>query len=161
MQQNTLKPRAGSRKVHHRRGIGDTFAGRGCKGQQSRVGGRSKFSAAFEGGQISLIRRMPKLGGFKNPNKIPFQPVNLSDLETRLDTEVADVETLYAADLIKKKNLPIKILGKGELKKKLTVKVDAASKTAIAAIEKAGGTIDLPKKIEKATKAQRGKAVAA
>ncbi len=81
MQQNTLHPKKGSTKTHKRRGIGDTYAGRGCKGQLSRVGGRSKFSAAFEGGQISLVRRMPKLGGFRNINRVEFQPVNLLDLE--------------------------------------------------------------------------------
>ncbi len=155
MQQHTLKSKSGSRKKHHRRGIGDTFAGRGCKGQQSRVGGRSKFTAGFEGGQISLIRRMPKLGGFTNPNRVPYQPVNLSDLETRFSADVADSETLLAAGLIKKANQPVKILGTGGLKKKLTVKVDAASKSAIAAIEKAGGTVELPKKVEKVTKAKK------
>ena len=81
MQQHTLKPKRGSTHRHKRRGIGDTFAGRGVKGQKSRVGGRSKFGAGFEGGQISLIRRMPKLGGFRNINRVEFQPVNLADLE--------------------------------------------------------------------------------
>jgi large subunit ribosomal protein L15 len=143
MQQNTLKPRKGSTKRHKRRGIGDTFAGKGVKGQKARVGASGKYTAGFEGGQISLVRRMPKLGGFRNPNRVPFQPVNLTDLEARLAAETADATTLHAAGLIKKKNLPIKLLATGTLKKKLTVKVDAASAAAKAAVEKAGGTVEI------------------
>ncbi len=151
MQQNTLSPKKGSAKRHKRRGIGDTFAGRGCKGQKSRVGGRSKFSAAFEGGQISIVRRMPKLGGFRNINRVEFQPVNLSDLE-KLSIDKISRETLYKVGLIKKLKLPVKILGMGKLTKKVTCFVDAASKNAKMAIEKAGGSVELRQKKEKAKK---------
>ena len=154
MQQNTIKPKKGSRKRGKRRGIGDTFAGRGVKGQKSRSGGRSKFTAGFEGGQISLIRRMPKLGGFKNPNRVEFQTVNLKDLEERLSVDKVSAETLKADRLIHKKSSPIKILGNGKITKKLTCFVDAISKTAKEAIEKAGGSIELKvkKKVTKKVK---------
>lgn len=154
MQQHTLKPRKGSNKHGKRRGIGDTFAGRGCKGQKSRVGGRSKFTAGFEGGQISLIRRMPKLGGFRNINRVEYQAVNLKDLEERLPMDKVSRETLKEAGLIRKVKLPVKILGTGKLTKKLTCFVDAVSKSAKEAIEAAGGTIELAakKKIEKKEK---------
>ncbi|MCF7836350.1 50S ribosomal protein L15 [Candidatus Gracilibacteria bacterium] len=148
MQQHTLKPVKGSTTRHKRRGIGDTFAGRGCKGQQARVGGRSKFSAAFEGGQISLVRRMPKLGGFRNINRVEFQAVNLGDLE-KLGVDKISRETLKQAGLIKKLKQPVKILGFGKLTKKLTCFVDAVSQSAKEAIEKAGGNIELPAKKEK------------
>lgn len=151
MQQNNLQPKKGSNRRHKRRGIGDTFAGRGCKGQKSRVGGRSKFSAAFEGGQISLIRRMPKLGGFRNINRVEFQPVNLAALE-KLSIDKISRETLKDAGLIRSKTKPIKILGFGKLSKKLTCFVDAVSKSAKAEIEKAGGSIELPVKKEKESK---------
>ncbi|MFH0834375.1 MAG: 50S ribosomal protein L15 [Patescibacteria group bacterium] len=142
MQQHTLKPKKGSTHRHNRRGIGDNFAGRGCKGQQARVGGRSKFSAGFEGGQTSLLRRMPKLGGFRNINRVDFQPVNLADLEN-LAIDKISRETLKNAGLIRSKNKPVKILGFGKFAKKMTFFVDAVSKSAKEAIEKAGGTIEL------------------
>jgi len=144
MQQHTLKPQKGSNKSHKRRGIGDTFAGRGCKGQKSRVGGRSKFKSGFEGGQISLIRRMPKLGGFRNINRVEFQPVNLKDLEN-LEIDKISRVTLKEAGLINKVRNPVKILGSGNLTKKLTCFVDAISKSAKEAIEKAGGNVQITK----------------
>ncbi|MFH1375221.1 MAG: 50S ribosomal protein L15 [Patescibacteria group bacterium] len=146
MQQHTLKPKKGSARRHKRRGIGDTFAGRGCKGQKSRTGGRSKFTAGFEGGQISLIRRMPKLGGFRNINRVEYQPVNLKDLEERLSVDKVSRETLKEAGLIRKVTLPVKILGMGKLTKKLTCFIDAVSASAKEAIEAAGGTIELAAK---------------
>jgi len=151
MQQHTLSSNKGATHRNRRRGIGDTFAGRGVKGQQSRVGGRSKFTAGFEGGQISLIRRMPKLGGFRNPNRVEFQPVNLNTLEN-FESEKINAETLKAAGLIRKKNLPVKILGNGKLTKKIIVEVDAVSKSAREIIEKAGGSITLKLKKAKPVK---------
>jgi len=147
MQQHTLKPKKGATHRGRRRGIGDTFAGRGVKGQQSRVGGRSKFGAGFEGGQISILRRMPKLGGFRNINRIEFQPVNLSALE-KLSIDKISCDTLLVAGLIRSKNKPVKILGFGKLTRKLTCFVDAISKSAKTEIEKASGSVELPKKKE-------------
>ena len=151
MQQHTLKPKKGSTHRRKRRGIGDTFAGRGVKGQKSRVGGRSKFGAGFEGGQISLLRRMPKLGGFRNINRVEFQPVNLADLE-KLEIDKISRETLKDAGLIRKTKNPVKILGSGKLTKKLTCFVDAVSRSAREAIEKAGGSIELKTKNVKSKK---------
>lgn len=149
MQQHTLSSSSASRpKKHKRRGRGDTFAGRGVKGQKSRVGGRSKFTAGFEGGQISFLRRLPKLGGFRNPNRVPNQIVKLADL-TKLTAAEITPEVLLKAGLIKKIQQRVKILGQAKLTKKLQIKVDAASKTAITAIEAAGGTIELTAKKKK------------
>jgi len=142
MQQNTLHPKKGATHRGKRLGIGDSFAGRGVKGQQKRVGGRSKFSAAFEGGQISIVRRMPKLGGFRNVNRVEFQPVNLAALET-LSIDKISRETLKEVGLIRSKLRPVKILGFGKLTRKLTCFVDAISKSAKVEIEKAGGTVEL------------------
>lgn len=154
MQQHTLKPKKGSTHRHKRKGIGDTFAGRGCKGQKARVGGRSRYGSGFEGGQMPLQRRMPKLGGFLNINRFSYQPVNLQDLEERLGVDKVSSETLHAAGLIKKKDQPIKILGFGKLSKKLTCFVDAVSKSAKEAIEKSGGSIELTKRTKKQTTKQ-------
>lgn len=148
MQQHVLKSSPGSRNKAKRRGRGDTFAGRGVKGQQARVGGHSKFTAGFEGGQTSFIRRLPKLGGFRNPNRVPNQIVQLADL-TKLELTEINPEDLLKAGLIRKVTQPIKILGQGKLTKKLQVKVDAASKSVIAAIEAAGGTIEIAEKTPK------------
>lgn len=139
MQQHQLKPVKGSRQRKTRLGIGDTFAGRGAKGQKSRVGGRSKFSAGFEGGQTPLIRRLPKLGGFTNVNRIAYQAVNLADLNT-LTGEVTPA-SLKKAGLIRSAREYVKILGNGELTAKLAVSAHAASEKAKVAIEKAGGSL--------------------
>jgi len=151
MQQNTLHPKKGSKPRAKRIGRGDCFAGRGVKGQQSRVGGRSKFGAGFEGGQISLLRRMPKLGGFRNVNRVEFQPVNLAALE-KLSIDKISRETLSEVGLIRSKNKPVKILGFGKLTRKLTCFVDAISKSAKTEIEKAGGSIELRIKNDKLKK---------
>jgi large subunit ribosomal protein L15 len=153
MQQHQLKPRKGSTKTGKRKGIGDTFGGRGCKGQKARVGGRSKYGAGFEGGQTPIIRRLPKLGGFINVNRNAYQAVNLGDLEN-MEGEV-NALTLKKAGLIGKANLPVKILGNGKLTKKLTIKADAASASAIVAIEKAGGKLEIIAKKAKLVKGEK------
>ena len=142
MQQNTIRSAPKSRHVHHRRGIGDTFAGRGVKGQKARVGGRSKFTAGFEGGQTPAIRRYPKLGGFTNINRVSYQPVNLSDLESLGSSEVS-AAILKKAGLIRYLRDPIKILGTGKLTKKVSITAHAVSTAAKSAIEKAGGTVKI------------------
>lgn len=128
-------------------GKGGKTGGRGGDGQKSRQGSR-KFTAGFEGGQVPLFRRMPKLRGFNNPNRVEFQPVNLSELEEAFrDADKVGLKELRDKNLIAKLTQPVKILGDGELKKKLSLKVHAASKSAITKIEKAGGKIELlPKK---------------
>ena len=140
-----LAPTPGSRKTRKRvaRGNsagGGTTAGRGYKGYHSRSG--SKKRHGFEGGQTPLLRRQPKLGGFKNPNKVEYEVLNLSTLEANLNAGTYDVTALRSAKLLSTKK-PVKILARGDVSKKFSLSVNAASSSAKAAIEKAGGTITL------------------
>lgn len=133
-----------AKKAKMRKGQGNgskgTFSGRGCNGQNSRAGGGVRLG--FEGGQSSLLMRMPKLRGFKNPNRVETQIVNLDKLElTFKDGAEVNLLSLIDAGLIRKNNAKVKILGDGELSKKLNVEGVLVSKTAKDAIEKAGGTI--------------------
>jgi large subunit ribosomal protein L15 len=122
-----------------------TFCCRGGKGQSARSGG--SIRPGFEGGQTTMLRRMPKLRGFKNPNHQEFQVVNVVDLNCFDNNEEVTVEKLFAKKLISKKNQPVKLLGNGELEKTLTVTVSKASASAIEAIQaKKGKVILLPSK---------------
>ncbi len=118
-----------------------TFAGRGMNGQNARAGGGVRLG--FEGGQTPLIQRMPKIGGFRNPNRVETQAVNLSDLELRFeDGATINRDTLLEKNLVSKNDARIKILASGELTKKMTVEGGIlTSKTAKEAIEKAGGSV--------------------
>lgn len=141
MDLSQLKYAPGSRKNRKRvgRGQGSGHGGTACrghKGQKSRSGG--KIPAWFEGGQMPLQRRIPKRG-FKNIFRRTFQIVNLEALEKRIEGETVNPEILLANRLIRKKDLPVKILGNGELSKALEVYAHAFSKSAIEKIEKAGG----------------------
>lgn len=140
---HNLQPAPGSRKTKKRvaRGNsagGGTTAGRGTKGQLSRKGNTKRVG--FEGGQTPLLRRQPKMGGFKNPKRVEYEVLNLADLEAQLSAGKYTVADLRSAKLVSTKK-PVKILGRGELKKKLELTVDAASKSAVAAVEKAGGKL--------------------
>src|SRR3954470_4098388 len=151
---HNLKPAPGSRKARKRvgRGEGSGFgktAGRGQKGYGSRSGAKDR--ARFEGGQMPIHMRMRKLRGPHMKKSMPFepfrthtQPVNLEDLEARFDAgaEVTP-ETLAAAGLATRRDVNVKILGRGELKKKLTVTAHGFSASARAAIEAAGGTVEV------------------
>ena len=145
MNLSNLKPAAGSTKREKRigRGEGSGHGGtstRGHKGAKSRSGYSKKVG--FEGGQMPLQRRVPK-GGFKNINRIEYKAINLSTIEnlaTKLDTELIDFQTLLTAGLINKNSL-VKILGNGELSRKLEVHAHAFSKSAQAAIEANKGTV--------------------
>ena len=139
---HSLKPAPGSRKSKKRAGRGNsagrgTTAGRGTKGQGSRSG--SSRNRIFEGGQTPLLQRQPKLGGFKNPNRIDYEVVNLSSLED-LAAGKYDTEALKKHKIVST-GKRVKLLARGEVKKKFDITVHAASKTAIVAIEKAGGTV--------------------
>ena len=144
MNLSNLKPAEGSTKREKRigRGEGSGHGGtstRGHKGAKSRSGYSKKVG--FEGGQMPLQRRVPK-GGFKNINRVEYKAINLSTIETlatKLDTELIDFQTLLTAGLINKNSL-VKILGKGELTRKLEVHAHAFSKSAQAAIEAIKGT---------------------
>lgn len=116
-----------------------TYATRGGKGQTARTG--SGYKPGFEGGQTPLYRKMPKLKGFNNINHVTYQVVNVGDLNLFEDGEEIDVIKLYEKGLVSKKDLPVKILGDGELTKKVVLKVDRASKSAKEKIESIKGSI--------------------
>jgi large subunit ribosomal protein L15 len=118
-----------------------TTSGRGTKGQLSRSGGKTRIG--FEGGQMPLQRRLPHLKGFKNTRKKVNNPVNIAQLERFKDGSVIDYDLLEKNGLITKKSNPVKILGNGKLAKKLTVRANSFSKTAVSKIEKAGGKAEV------------------
>ena len=142
MKLNTLKPAEGSIKSNKRigRGQGSGKGGtstRGHKGAQSRSGYSRK--GGFEGGQMPLYRRVPKFG-FKSPNRVENKPINLDTIQALADKKITKitVETLVENGLAGKHDV-IKVLGRGELSAKVEVTANAFSKSAIEAIEKAGG----------------------
>jgi large subunit ribosomal protein L15 len=137
-----LRPAEGSTKDpkrvgRGRAGSGGKTAGRGTKG----TGARKNVPAGFEGGQMPLQRRVPKLKGFTNPNREPFAPVNVELLAKYFDDEVTP-EALYAHGLAHK-GRKIKVLARGDLEKPLVVKAHAFSATAKAKIEGAGGRAEV------------------
>jgi len=140
-----LQPAPGSNKRKKRvgRGIagkGGKTAGRGTKGQKA----RDTVPASFEGGQMPLHMRVPKLKGFNNPFRVEYQAINLDTIEASELTDVTP-ETLHAKGLTHKGAL-VKVLGRGELSRAVNVKAHAFSKSAEAAITAAGGTVEvLPK----------------
>ncbi len=148
MKLHTLKPASGSTKTNKRlgrgQGSGGSTAGRGHKGAQSRSGYHKKFG--FEGGQMPLQRRVPKFG-FKNNNKISFKPINLDVLEElakKTNSNSLNVQLMRDNGIVGKNDL-VKILGRGELKSKLSVEAHAFSETATKAIETAGGNVTIAK----------------
>lgn len=144
MKANTLETseRTTSKRLGRGNGSGKgTYSSRGMKGQKARTG--KKLRPGFEGGQTPLIQRMPKKRGFKNPNKVVYQPVNLSDLNDFDAGKTITVSMLAEKKLVNKKGAPVKLLGFGEIDKKVTVEVHAASKSAISKIEKAGGSLTI------------------
>ena len=141
MKVHDLKPAEGSRKDRKRvgRGIGGKggkTAGRGTKGQKA----RDTVPVAFEGGQLPLSMRVPKLRGFNNPFRVEYQAINLDVIDASGLTEVTP-ESLYAKGLVSKGAL-VKVLGRGELTRSVTVKVHAASASAESAITAAGGSLE-------------------
>ena len=148
MELKDLVPAEGSTKNRKRVGRGPASghgktSGRGMNGQKSRAGGGKRIG--FEGGQTPLAMRLPKLPGFKNPRRIEFTAVNVSTLEVKFeDGAVVDGASLKAAGITKSEFEPVKVLGDGELSRKLTVKVDKVSASAKAKIEAAGGKVELP-----------------
>ena len=138
-----LKPTPGSTKQKLRKGRGEAgkrgkTAGRGTKG----TGARKTVPAYFEGGQIPLYRRIPKLRGLKNGPKMAYVVVNIIELEQRgVEGEVTP-DTLRELGLTRKKGL-VKVLGNGDLSKKIDLKIHAISETARTKIESAGGSVEL------------------
>ena len=145
MKVHDLAPAPGSTKARRRvgRGIagkGGKTAGRGTKGQKA----RGRVPVQFEGGQMPLHMRVPKLKGFNNPFRVEYQAINLDTIEASELDEVTP-ETLHAHGLTHKGAL-VKVLGRGELSRKVTVRAHAFSKAAEQAITAAGGTVEvLPK----------------
>lgn len=145
MKLHELRAAEGSTKNRKRRGRGTATGqgktgGRGMNGQKSRSGGGVRLG--FEGGQMPLYRRLPKRG-FTNRNSKEIVGINVSALERFDNDTVVTVETLLETGVIKNPRDGVKILGDGELTKKLTVKVDAFSEGAKAKIEAAGGTCEV------------------
>ena len=143
MKLHELKPAEGSRQLRNRVGRGTSSgngktAGRGQKGQKA----RSKVRVGFEGGQMPLFRRMPKRG-FKNVNRKDYAIVNLETLNKFEDGTEVTPALLVETRVVKDEKDGIKVLGNGELKKKLTVKANKFSASAKAAIEAAGGTAEV------------------
>src|SRR5579864_6686869 len=138
MKVHDLAPAPGSTRRRRRvgRGIagkGGKTAGRGTKGQ----GARGQIKPGFEGGQLPLKQRIPKLKGFKNPFRVEYNVINLDTLEG-FDGDVVSPETLRDRGLVHKHGL-VKVLGRGELTRRLEVSAHAFSRSAVAAIEGAGG----------------------
>ena len=144
MKLNELSPAAGSAKAAWRKGRGPgsgngKTAGKGHKGQNARSGGGVR--PGFEGGQLPLYRKLPKRG-FTNRFAVNYAIVNVGALNKFEDGAVVDLEALIAAKLVRKELDGVKVLGEGELTKKLTVKATVFSATAKEKIEAAGGKIE-------------------
>jgi len=143
MLQNNLKPAAGSKKNSKRIGRGDgsghgTYSGRGLKGQKSRSGGN--VHPRFEGGQLPIIQRLPRQRGFTNIFRTEYATVNIGRLDIFADKSEVGLEQLKSARLIKSTEAPVKILGHGQISKKLKITANKFSKSAREKIEAAGGT---------------------
>ncbi|MBN1686844.1 MAG: 50S ribosomal protein L15 [Spirochaetales bacterium] len=140
-----IRPPDGSRKSKRIDGRGNSGrrggrAGKGNKGQNARAGGGVR--PGFEGGQMPLYRRIPRKGFSNFPFKREFEVVNVATLDKKYaDGETVSIETLREKRIVKKKSVIVKILGEGELTKKLTVQINAVSAQARAKIEMAGGTV--------------------
>jgi large subunit ribosomal protein L15 len=147
MQLHNLKPAEGA--THHQKRVGrgegsghGVTAGKGNKGQQSRTGYQSK--KGHEGGQMPIQRRMPKRG-FKNRNRVEYKVFNLGQVEhlvEKYELKEFSLDTLYINGLINRTDM-VKILGAGEMQSKVAFKVNAVSEKAKAAIETAGGTVEI------------------
>jgi len=145
MQQNELYPAPGSRKNRKRVGRGNgsghgTFSGRGMKGQKSRSG--VQIQRGFEGGQLPIIKRLPRKRGFHNPFRVAYSPVNLSALNSFASGSAITPQMLYEAGFIETLARPVKILADGEITNAVTIKANKFSVAAKAKIEAAGGKVE-------------------
>ncbi len=142
---HSLRPASGSTKRRKRiargnAGKGGTTAGRGTKGQHSRTGKGRKLG--FEGGQVPLLMRQPKLGGFTRPRRVVYEVINLSKLEAKLPAGTYTLQDLKDKRIVRN-GKHVKILATGALTKKFAIEAHAASKAAKEAIKKAGGTLTI------------------
>lgn len=158
MKLNDIAPK-NAKPNRKRRGQGNgtgngTFGGRGMNGQNSRAGGGVR--PGFEGGQTPLIMRMPKNPGFRNPNRIENQSIDISVLEKICKAgDKVDRAYLVKAGIIDAKKGAVKILASGEITKKVEIVDLKCSAGAVKAIEKAGGSVKLPTVVEKVPKADK------
>lgn len=145
MKLHELEHAEGAKTAHYRKGRGvgsgnGKTAGKGHKGQNARSGGGT--APGFEGGQLPLYRRLPKFG-FKNVNHVDFAAVNVERLNVFEEGSVVTAALLVEKGIVRKEYSGLKILGGGKLSKKLTVQANKFSKSAQAAIESAGGTVEV------------------
>ena len=144
MKLHHLRPAEGSSRPRRRVGRGKAAgqgktAGRGTKGYLAKHPKR----LGFEGGQMPLQRRVPKLKGFTNPNRVEFEVVNVASLAARFEAgDEVTPESLHARGMVRK-GRPVKVLGQGDLDRKLTVRANAFSDSARTKIEQAGGTVEV------------------
>jgi large subunit ribosomal protein L15 len=144
VRQDLLSPATGSKKDRKRVGRGNgsghgTYSGRGCKGQKARTG-NNKVRPGFEGGQLPLIKRLPRKRGFNNIFRVEYEEVNLSRLNVFEAGSEVTSDKMVEAGIIKNTRKPVKVLSRGDLKHSITVKADKFSAAAKAKIEAAGGT---------------------
>ncbi len=144
MRLHDLRPAPGSKTRRQRKGRGESSgrgktSGRGMKGQRA----RSKVPASFEGGQMPIQRRIPKWGGFTNPNRVSYAVVNVARLDRIFEAgSVVTPEDLASRGLVRRRQ-PVKVLGQGEISKAITVRAHRFSKQATEKIRNAGGTTEL------------------
>jgi large subunit ribosomal protein L15 len=145
VRQNDLSPALGSKRRRKRVGRGDgsgqgTYSGRGCKGQKSRSGYRLK--RGFEGGQLPLIKSLPRKRGFTNIFRVDYTVINVKELNIFESGNEVTPERLVAAGLVKSLRRPIKILAEGDIDRPLLIKTNKVSAVARAKIEAAGGKVE-------------------
>ncbi len=146
VRQDNIAPAPGARHASKRVGRGNgsghgTYSGRGCKGQKARTG-NNKVRPGFEGGQLPLIKRLPRKRGFTNIFRTEYCPVSAGALNVFEAGSEVNPEAMLAAGIIKSIRMPVKVLGDGEIDRALTVKAHKFSASAKAKIEAAGGTIE-------------------
>lgn len=145
--EHQVRPSAGARRRVRRKGRGDgsgrgSYSGKGIKGQKSRSGSGARKGPAFEGGQLPLVKRLPKQRGFTNIFKREYALVNLGSLGLFPEGVTVTPQALVEAGLVKGYRLPVKVLGTGELHHPLTVAAHKFSAGARKKIEEAGGKVE-------------------
>jgi large subunit ribosomal protein L15 len=145
VKQHQISPAPGSRRDRKRVGRGNasghgTYSGRGLKGQKARAGG--KMRPGFEGGQLPLIKRLPRKRGFTNIFKTEFNLVNVEDLSLFDPNTEVTIDSLVQSKIIKSDKKPVKVLARGELDRPLTVTANKFTRAARQKIESAGGRVE-------------------
>lgn len=152
---HTLRPAPGSRRPRKRVGRGDgsnrgSYSGRGSKGQKQ----TGKVPFLFEGGQLRIVKRLPHMRGFTNRFRVEYTPVNIESLNIFEAGSTVGVNELYASRLARRRGSLVKLLGDGDLEKKLHITVHACSQSARQKIEAAGGTVTLISTTDDSTTAE-------